>query len=243
MSFTTITLTGSYAGSPGGYVVFQLTSALVQTSLPIVPRTPQLIELTAGSFSIDLTATNDPGTTPIDAAYQVTEIIDETPANIYYIWLPYDAMGGTIDITACPVVLPTPFPFPFFGGSMGGGAITLIESTDASITVTNGSGPIVDLTGAGGGGGGGVTSFNTRSGAVSLTAADLALAVGPSTAGKIMTSNGTTWISAALTAAQLTTAVARRGRERPHVGRKWRLDQRCRTSPFLQYAHGRRHLH
>lgn len=45
------------------------------------------------------------------------------------------------------------FPFAPPASSGGGGGITEIESTDGSITVTNPTGPTVDLTGAGGGGG------------------------------------------------------------------------------------------
>ena len=45
------------------------------------------------------------------------------------------------------------FPFAPPASSGGGGSITEIESTDGSITVTNPTGPTVDLTGAGGGGG------------------------------------------------------------------------------------------
>lgn len=45
------------------------------------------------------------------------------------------------------------FPFAPPASSGGGGGITEIESTDGSITVTDPTGPTVDLTGAGGGGG------------------------------------------------------------------------------------------
>jgi hypothetical protein len=54
--------------------------------------------------------------------------------------------------------------------SSGSGTVSLIESTDGSVTVTDGEGPTVDLTGAGGGGG--VSSFNTRTGAVVSVSGD-----------------------------------------------------------------------
>lgn len=59
--------------------------------------------------------------------------------------------------------------FPQGGG--GSGTITEIESTDSSVTITDPTGPIVDLTGAGGGGGA-VSSVFHRTGAVVAVSGD-----------------------------------------------------------------------
>lgn len=53
--------------------------------------------------------------------------------------------GGSAEVSWVPFAPPA--------SSGGGGGITEIESTDGSITVTDPTGPTVDLTGAGGGGG------------------------------------------------------------------------------------------
>jgi len=53
----------------------------------------------------------------------------------------------------------------------------------------------------GGGGGSGVSSYNTRTGAVTSQASDVAAAITPGTSGNVMTSSGSAWASSAAPAA------------------------------------------
>lgn len=150
MSFTTISLTGAYATTEGA-VQFRRTAPLVQTAPPLViPNFMQQADLDgSGNLSIEVLATNDPGTTPLGVAYEVTELIPDVPANIYFITVPFDAPSGTIDITACPRVLPTPFP---------NHSLVLAESVGRERGVASlddtGNVPLSQLGNAAGGGGG-----------------------------------------------------------------------------------------
>lgn len=111
MSFTTITLTGTYAGAPAGYLEFELISPISQPDQPVQPRLIHEATLNgSGAFSIVLPATNDPTTYPIDSAYQVTEVLNNALINVYDIVLPYNSVGGTIDLSECQQVLPMSFP-------------------------------------------------------------------------------------------------------------------------------------
>lgn len=93
MAFTSVTLTGSYAdranGDPArGYVSFQLSNALLNDGV-IAARVKEKVHLTDGSFTINLPATNDTGTTPVGATYEVVEHIDGASENTYSIELVY----------------------------------------------------------------------------------------------------------------------------------------------------------
>lgn len=170
MSFTTITLTGTYAGATGGAVQFQLTNPLIQPGLPIQPVFLRQAAINgSGTFSITLVATNDPATEPIDSAYEVTELVAGSPANTYYIILPHDAPGGTVDVTACQKVLPTPFPNQTSVLVQSVGQPDGVASLDE-----NGQVPADELANAGSGSG--VSSFDTRTGAVVPASGDYNLA-------------------------------------------------------------------
>ncbi len=109
MSFTPITLTGSYDAPAGGGVQLQLTSTIMQAGGLIVPPVMnQGILAASGSSALSLTvfATNDPATVPENIYYEVTEQINGVGTNTYYIIVPYNAPGGTIGITQCERVIP-----------------------------------------------------------------------------------------------------------------------------------------
>ncbi len=117
MSFTNVVLTGTYFAPSGGAVQFQLDQTMMQPNGLIVAPTVHQVIIAIGSastFSITLAATNDPATLPQGTAYQVTEQMTTAPPNIYWIVLPYNATGGTVDITECPRVVPTPYPIQSF---------------------------------------------------------------------------------------------------------------------------------
>ena len=79
------------------------------------------------------------------------------------------ATSATADITVLVGTATANLDLTLDGGG-GGGSITEIESTDASVTVTNGTGPIVNLSVTGSIAG--VASFNSRTGAVAPTSGD-----------------------------------------------------------------------
>ncbi len=117
MSFSNVVLTGTYFAPEGGAVQFQLDQTMMQPGGLIVAPSVHQVTIAIGSastFSITLQATNDPATIPQGTAYQVTEQMATAPANIYWIVLPYNATGGTVDITECPRVVPTPYPIQSF---------------------------------------------------------------------------------------------------------------------------------
>ncbi len=109
MSFTPITLTGSYDAPAGGGVQLQLTSTIMQPGGLIVPPVLNqsiLAASTSSALSLTVFASNDPATVPENIYYQVTEQINNVGTNTYYIIVPYNAPGGTIAITQCERVIP-----------------------------------------------------------------------------------------------------------------------------------------
>lgn len=141
MAFTTITLTGHYelpdsSGPASGSLQLRLTSAMSQPPSGNVPASPIQINLDgSGNFSKAIFATNDPTTLPLDVSYEVTENVGGV-TDVYYIIVPYDAAGATIDISECIKVLPTPPPWRNFVtyegmetalGLAGGGRTDIVE--------------------------------------------------------------------------------------------------------------------
>lgn len=116
MSFTPITVTGSWkkAGPDGGtvpssgQVTFQLYQALSDATSTILPRTKVVVPLSeTGEISVELAATNDPDTTPTGGLYEVVELVDKEQRR-YYVEIPYDAPGGTIDLATLQPMTPLP---------------------------------------------------------------------------------------------------------------------------------------
>ena len=104
MSFTSITVTGTYEdpiGDPAeGRVTFKLTSTMRQPegNLTIVPTDVVATLDGNGEFSIVLPANNDTGTVPTGVAYEVTERIRGAALNKYFISIDKDAISGTVDL-------------------------------------------------------------------------------------------------------------------------------------------------
>ena len=104
MSFTSITVTGTYEdpiGDPAeGRVTFKLTSTMRQPqgNITIVPTDVVATLDGNGEFSIVLPANNDSGTVPSGVGYEVTERIRGAALNKYFISIDKDAIGDTVDL-------------------------------------------------------------------------------------------------------------------------------------------------
>lgn len=105
MAFTPITVTATYLESDGvtpasGTVTFLATGVMRDTStnVSIAPT-----EITAtldenGEISVVLTANNDTYTVPTGVTYEVTERLDGTAENKYFISVGKDSPDGTVDL-------------------------------------------------------------------------------------------------------------------------------------------------
>jgi len=105
MAFTSITVTGTYiesgTGNPSvGRIIFLLTSPMRQPegNITIAPTEISATLDENGSFSVELYATNDVGTTPQGVTYEVTERIKSAGINKYFISIDKDAILGTVDL-------------------------------------------------------------------------------------------------------------------------------------------------
>lgn len=98
-----------------------------------------------GDLSIEIAANNDPTTVPIDVSYLVREEIDHQGRREYYVVIPYDAAGGTVDLSTLPVAEIPPlitFPVPGPPGPEGDPGPTGEAGADGADgrTVLNGTG-------------------------------------------------------------------------------------------------------
>lgn len=105
MSFTSIIVTGHWIDAAGngrtGSVAFRLTGAMQDsTNHEIVDPSDVVVQLETGAISQHLIANNDSTTAPPTRQYVVTEEIDGSFRPPYLITVPFDAAGGTIDISA-----------------------------------------------------------------------------------------------------------------------------------------------
>lgn len=103
MSFTPIEITGTYSNPDGsacsGFVTFILSTPIANSNVVIQPQ-PIICELgTGGTLATTLYANNDPGTIPNVSNYVVVEQTDGAANREYTIKVPYDAPGGTADIS------------------------------------------------------------------------------------------------------------------------------------------------
>lgn len=128
--FTQITVTGTYRTPAGvapnqGQVTFTLYTSLTDETNTQIPTDPIVVQLDSdGSFSQVLAATNDPTTRPIGIPYLVAENIDGATRR-YYVTVPYNAPGGTVDLAA---LAPTTTPVPQFQYATEADITTAISS-------------------------------------------------------------------------------------------------------------------
>jgi hypothetical protein len=193
MAFTTITVTGTYQDANGdpvpGFVTFMLSSQLQDAvTEEIVSRTRIKRYLdSAGSFSVDLVATNDPDTEPLGATYKVSEYIRGRLERVYNIELPYDTPGGTLDLAdVAPVTYTELFTYVLtstFNTHVGTVASTTVlghVKIDGTTITIDGDGVISSS-----GGGGGATELDDLTDVVITTP----------TTGEVLKYNGTEWVN------------------------------------------------
>ena len=87
-AFTTVEVVGTFASAASGMVTFTLTQAMANGNV-IVPPTPITATLdSAGHFSIDLYANDDPATVPMGVRYGVTEQVVGAQPRDYFVLVP-----------------------------------------------------------------------------------------------------------------------------------------------------------
>lgn len=159
---TYVIVTGKYskgdaAGNPEvGSVVFRRNVRLVSSDqdLVVAPGEVEVALDENGEFSVSLPATNDPDYSPT-FTYQVTENLSSQVGDPFYIALPYDTPGGTVDIADIAPVASNETGDSYVRTSMMGQPFGL-ATLDA-----NGLLEVSQDPGIGGGGGGGGTPAST----------------------------------------------------------------------------------
>jgi hypothetical protein len=136
VAFTFITVTRTYKPPAGhaaqGYVRFIPSSPMINGTTTISAPEQATLSKT-GAISISLAANNDPSTTPTGTTYRVTENLSGQASRSYDVIIPYNAAGGTVDLsTLAPVT--TTAPAVQYVSSVNGqsGAVTLAGATDAT---------------------------------------------------------------------------------------------------------------
>jgi hypothetical protein len=114
MAFTTIAVTGTYLQADNSTAATGNVSFIASTSMTDASNNqivaPTLVTATlngSGSFSLNLTATNDTTTSPSGVTYEVTENIDLAGQNKYNIEIAFNSPGSTLDLAdITPTVTP-----------------------------------------------------------------------------------------------------------------------------------------
>jgi hypothetical protein len=125
MAFTPITVTRRYLNldlTPAtGGVTFTPQVPMINGDTVVAAPIGGALDA-AGNLNIEIAANNDPDTRPLDVAYLVREEIDHQRRREYYVVIPYDAPGGTIDLSSLPIAEIPPvvtFPVPGPAGPQG----------------------------------------------------------------------------------------------------------------------------
>lgn len=105
MAFTSIIVTATYLKQDNftpasGDVTFMLTGAMRDTeeNITISPQEVNAILDESGSIVVQLTATDGNYTTPRGITYEVTERIEDSNENKFFISLPSNSPNGTVDL-------------------------------------------------------------------------------------------------------------------------------------------------
>lgn len=105
MAFTSIIVTATYLKQDNftpasGDVTFMLTGAMRDTeeNITISPQEVNAILDESGSIVVQLTATDGAYTTPRGITYEVTERIEDSNENKFFISLPENSPNGTVDL-------------------------------------------------------------------------------------------------------------------------------------------------
>lgn len=129
MAFTPITVTRHYK-TPGGYaaqgVVYFTPSDVMHNGDTVIASTERGELDRDGVLSIVVYANNNPGTTPPGTYYTVHEDITGQNKRSYTVVIPYNAVGGTVNLATLAPVTTTP-PALTYVSSVNGmsGAVTL----------------------------------------------------------------------------------------------------------------------
>lgn len=105
MAFTQIIVTATYLQQDNitpasGDVTFMLTGTMrdTQSNITISPQEVYAILDENGSIEVQLTATDGAFTTPRGITYEVTERIEDSNENKFFISLPTNSPNGTVDL-------------------------------------------------------------------------------------------------------------------------------------------------
>ena len=103
MAFTSITVTHTFLNADGtgaaGNVVWTLQNRMTNSTTSIMPAQPLTSTLnSSGALSQVLPANNDPATTPVGTMWQVTIAVNGCNPEQYAVIVPYNAVGGTVDL-------------------------------------------------------------------------------------------------------------------------------------------------
>jgi hypothetical protein len=86
----------------------------------------------AGSINVLLAATTDPATRPIGVTYEVREQITGQAVVVYYVSVPHDAPGGTVDLSTLSVISP-----------VDAGAFNIVDAADYDDTTPPAAGEAI----------------------------------------------------------------------------------------------------
>jgi hypothetical protein len=181
-----VVLTGTFLDGSENPLYGQLTftpsvSLTDITNSQNVPQAPVTVTLNSGGqFSVPLYSTDSTNLAPPGWTWQVTQSIAGLPPDTWNFFLPY-SNGSTQDISTLTPAVPAPefaAYLPLAGGTLSGTLeltgtppLKLPASTSGDVLTSDGSGNITLQPSTGGGGA--VTSVNTQTGAVVLTASSV----------------------------------------------------------------------
>ncbi len=103
MAATSVTVTGTFQNEDGtaaaGTLQFQLSAPIANSGIVTEPVPLTVTLNSSGSFSVPLKANNDPATVPEGTSYTVLERVTSTSNREYSVVVPYNAPGGTVDLS------------------------------------------------------------------------------------------------------------------------------------------------
>lgn len=109
-SITPVTLTGTYLDSEGNPETGNIKIRARQTIASSADNTmvsigSQIVALDSnGQISVDLIPTNDPDWSPSGWTYHIIESLSSGSGRRFFIEVPYDTLGGTLDIADAPII-------------------------------------------------------------------------------------------------------------------------------------------
>lgn len=209
MALTQVTVTATFQKAPGvassANLAWQLSADLYQAGQPVLNQAPVPFPLdTNGHGSVVLTAGDDVGTEPAGTTWTLAGWVDNVPFKQTYVIS--KSMAPTIDLSQlAPAAVADP-SLPVNAVELQGFPVSAGAPVSGQVLEWNGTEYVPTTPAAGGG----VSSFNTRTGAVTLQKADVtgtglaAADVGADTSGAAATAqaNAESFATSAAAAAQ-----------------------------------------